>query len=54
MIAAVGPEGGFAPEEVEAIRQAGGRFVSLGPRRLRTETAGLVLATKLLVLKAEL
>ena len=54
VIAAVGPEGGFAPEEVEAIRQAGGRFVSLGPRRLRTETAGLVLATKLLVLKAEL
>lgn len=54
VIAAVGPEGGLAPEEVEAIRQAGGRFVSLGPRRLRTETAGLVLATRVLVLKEEL
>ncbi len=54
VIAAVGPEGGFAAEELEAVRQAGGRLVSLGPRRLRTETAGLVLLAKLLSLKAEL
>lgn len=54
IIAVVGPEGGFAAEEIEAIRQAGGRLVSLGPRRLRTETAGLVLTAKLFVLKAEL
>ncbi len=54
VIATVGPEGGFAPEEIEAVLQAGGRLVPLGPRRLRTETAGLVLLARLLVLKAEL
>jgi 16S rRNA (uracil1498-N3)-methyltransferase len=54
VIAAVGPEGGFSPGEVEAVQQAGGRLVSLGPRRLRTETAGLVLAAKVFALKAEL
>jgi 16S rRNA (uracil1498-N3)-methyltransferase len=54
IIAVVGPEGGFATEEVEAISQAGGRLVSLGPRRLRTETAGLVLLAKAFALKAEL
>jgi 16S rRNA (uracil1498-N3)-methyltransferase len=54
ILAVVGPEGGFAPEEIEAACQAGGRLVSLGPRRLRTETAGLVLLAKALSLKAEL
>ncbi len=37
----VGPEGGLAREEVEALREAGGVPVSLGPLVLRTETAGL-------------
>lgn len=37
----VGPEGGLAREEVEALRAAGGTPVSLGPLVLRTETAGL-------------
>ncbi len=37
----VGPEGGLAREEVEALRAAGGMPVSLGPLVLRTETAGL-------------
>lgn len=37
----VGPEGGFAPSEVERAVDAGCTPVSLGPRRLRTETAGL-------------
>ena len=41
LLVMVGPEGGFAEEEVSAVRQAGGRFVSLGPRRLRAETAAL-------------
>ena len=40
----VGPEGGFSPTEVEAARAAGVHTVSLGPRILRTETAGPVLA----------
>ena len=38
----VGPEGGFAPSEVALARDAGIVVVSLGPRVLRTETAGLV------------
>lgn len=37
----VGPEGGFAPEEVELFEQAGGRAVSFGKNILRTETAGM-------------
>jgi len=36
----VGPEGGFSAEEQDAMRRAQCRFVSLGPRVLRTETAG--------------
>jgi 16S rRNA (uracil1498-N3)-methyltransferase len=37
----VGPEGGLAREEVDALRAAGGVPVSLGPLVLRTETAAL-------------
>jgi len=37
----VGPEGGFAQEEVEAARCAGAELVSLGSRILRTETAAI-------------
>jgi 16S rRNA (uracil1498-N3)-methyltransferase len=38
---AIGPEGGWAPEE-EALFDAGGwRAVSLGPRILRAETAAI-------------
>lgn len=37
----IGPEGGFEPEEVSLSRKYGGVPVSLGPRILRTETAGL-------------
>ena len=36
----VGPEGGFAPEEVLAVAATGFRAVRLGPRILRAETAG--------------
>lgn len=36
----IGPEGGFEPAEVEAARARGVVSVSLGPRILRTETAG--------------
>ncbi len=38
----VGPEGGFSPGEVAALRQRGGIGVSLGPYILRTETAAIV------------
>ena len=37
----IGPEGGFSPEEVALARTAGFRVASLGPRRLRVETAAL-------------
>jgi 16S rRNA (uracil1498-N3)-methyltransferase len=37
----IGPEGGLAPEEEQAAQRAGFTAVSLGPRILRTETAGL-------------
>ena len=37
----VGPEGGFADQEEDAARAAGALALSMGPRVLRTETAGL-------------
>ena len=37
----VGPEGGLTEDEIAAARLAGFQAVSLGPRVLRTETAGL-------------
>jgi 16S rRNA (uracil1498-N3)-methyltransferase len=37
----VGPEGGFADSEIAQARRAGFIAVQLGPRVLRTETAGL-------------
>jgi 16S rRNA (uracil1498-N3)-methyltransferase len=37
----IGPEGGLAPEELAAAQHAGFRSVRLGPRVLRTETAGV-------------
>lgn len=36
----IGPEGGFAPDEIELALAGGWQPVSLGPRILRTETAG--------------
>ena len=41
----VGPEGGLEPAEVEAARRAGWSVASLGPRVLRTETAGPAIIT---------
>ncbi|AOM82581.1 16S rRNA (uracil(1498)-N(3))-methyltransferase [Salisediminibacterium beveridgei] len=37
----IGPEGGFSSEEIVMLKDAGIFPVSLGPRILRTETAGL-------------
>jgi 16S rRNA (uracil1498-N3)-methyltransferase len=42
---AVGPEGGFAPEELDALQIAHFRRISLGPRILRTETAAIAALT---------
>jgi 16S rRNA (uracil1498-N3)-methyltransferase len=38
---AIGPEGGFADDELDAFRIAGFVRVTLGPRILRTETAAI-------------
>jgi len=38
----VGPEGGFSPEELSLAEAHKFKKVSLGPSRLRTETAGIV------------
>lgn len=37
----IGPEGGISAAEYEKLKAAGARAVTLGPRILRTETAGL-------------
>lgn len=39
----VGPEGGFEEHEIKALEDKGVFSISLGPRILRTETAGIVL-----------
>lgn len=41
IVICIGPEGGFSDEEVERAERAGFVPVSLGPRRLRTETAAI-------------
>jgi 16S rRNA (uracil1498-N3)-methyltransferase len=38
----IGPEGGFSEEEVDCARRSGAVPVTLGPRILRTETAGII------------
>ena len=44
----IGPEGGFTAGEVAEARAAGVRPVTLGPRILRTETAGIAVITMVL------
>ncbi|MGB4158522.1 MAG: 16S rRNA (uracil(1498)-N(3))-methyltransferase [Bacillota bacterium] len=44
----IGPEGGFSYAEAEIAKEKGAMLCSLGPRILRTETAGLVLSSIIL------
>jgi 16S rRNA (uracil1498-N3)-methyltransferase len=37
----IGPEGGLTPDELAAAQRAGYRTIRMGPRVLRTETAGV-------------
>jgi 16S rRNA (uracil1498-N3)-methyltransferase len=46
-IVLVGPEGGWAPKEVELARKAGVSLIHLGPRTLRAETVPTVVLTAL-------
>ncbi len=50
----VGPEGGFTPEEAEAVRAlANAEAISLGPRILRAETAALAAVTSYMALAGD-
>ena len=44
----IGPEGGFDPSEVDQLVKAGAVTAGLGPRILRTETAGMTAAALVL------
>ena len=44
----IGPEGGISEKEIELLAEKNAKFVSLGRRILRTETAGLVMAGNIL------
>jgi 16S rRNA (uracil1498-N3)-methyltransferase len=50
----VGPEGGFEPAEIDALKSAGAATFSLGPRRLRAETAAVAVAAMTLGLLGDL
>jgi 16S rRNA (uracil1498-N3)-methyltransferase len=50
----VGPEGGFEPVEIDALKAAGAVAFSLGPRRLRAETAAVAVAAMTLGLLGDL
>lgn len=45
----IGPEGGFEPEEVAQLEEAGAKTITLGRRILRTETAGMTLLSALMI-----
>jgi 16S rRNA (uracil1498-N3)-methyltransferase len=49
LIVVVGPEGGFTEEEESSAIRAGFKSLSLGTRRLRTETAAVVAVSHILV-----
>ena len=44
IVLCIGPEGGFSEQEITLAREKGFRPASLGPTRLRTETAAIVSA----------
>ena len=54
VLVVIGPEGGFAADEVARARDAGAHAISLGRRILRTETAALVVLSAMLYARGEL
>lgn len=46
----IGPEGGFEPDEVKMLEEAGAQTITLGRRILRTETAGMTLLSALMIM----
>ena len=41
----IGPEGGFEPNEIDLLKNAGTKIITLGKRILRTETVALAMAS---------
>ncbi len=41
VVIAIGPEGDFTPDEIKSARDGGFKLVNLGPRVLKSDTAGL-------------
>ncbi len=54
LLVAVGPEGGFSPQERDRARENGMLPAALGPLTLRTETAGLAALSVILHVHGEL
>ncbi|MDO5377247.1 MAG: 16S rRNA (uracil(1498)-N(3))-methyltransferase [Clostridia bacterium] len=51
----IGPEGGISAQEAAWLnKEAGGRLVTLGPRILRTETAGIAAVAVTMALRGEM
>ena len=50
----IGPEGGISREEIEKLKAAGAKPVTLGPRIFRTETAGLAAMISLLTIAGDM
>lgn len=50
----IGPEGGMSADEIAQMKDCGCQSVTLGPRILRTETAGLCALSALFCLYGEL
>lgn len=50
----IGPEGGIAKEEAESLLKKGAVSIGLGPRILRTETAGMAALSMILLLQGDM
>ncbi|TYP94836.1 16S rRNA (uracil1498-N3)-methyltransferase [Fodinibius salinus] len=48
MLLMIGPEGGFSVSEVKEMKDRGAKVVSLGPNRLRAETAAIAFLSQFL------
>jgi 16S rRNA (uracil1498-N3)-methyltransferase len=50
----VGPEGGFSDKDIAMLQQSQFRALRLGPRILRTETAGIAALAALQALQGDM
>jgi 16S rRNA (uracil1498-N3)-methyltransferase len=54
IVLAIGPEGGLAERDLAILKSAGFRGLRLGPRILRTETAGLAAIAAIQAMRGDL